>query len=493
MKKIIAIICALALTVTSFAAFAQTEGHWAEETLENWMAQGLISGYADGSVMPDREVTRAEFAKLLYGALLKNGYIEENEGESPFSDVTSVDWFFAPVCALYQNRIMTGKTAQTFEPSGKMTREAAATAIARAIGAEDHFSNKVSEYSDADDVASYAEPYVAALTERGIMTGYGQNASLMPKKTITRAEAVTLIDRALRFADKNMRPNMTANFVDPFKFENYSDQRLSMHFDSLKEAGMTDIVIDWCCVTTLGTVIEDHTGENGAVELILKQAQQHGMRVYVGLNFSEEWWSQSEDETWRSEQLEIAREQAQKLYEAYGEKYSDAFYGWFFPWTVYVGGDMSDWAGEFIGDYKAMLENTGKPMMVSAVLTGSEHAVRDWKKILEKSALDENDVLCLRDLQGERINEMGGLIAAVYEAAQQTGCSKLWAVISLCDGETPNTLALSSVIRSMRIAAPYVDKIGGDSYSAHFCPDMKRTQEHHEQYLSYLNGGDKGE
>jgi len=178
---------------------------------------------------------------------------------------------------------------------------------------------------------------------------------------------------------------------------------------------------------------------------------------------------------------------------AYGEKYSDAFYGWFFPWTVYAGGDMSDWAGEFIGDYKAMLENTGKPMMVSAVLTGSEHAVRDWKKILEKSALDENDVICLRDLQGERINEMGGLIAAVYEAAQQTGCSKLWAVISLCDGETPNTLALSSVIRSMRIAAPYVDKIGGDSYSAHFCPDMKRTQEHHEQYLSYLNGGDKGE
>jgi len=147
----------------------------------------------------------------------------------------------------------------------------------------------------------------------------------------------------------------------------------------------------------------------------------------------------------------------------------------------------------FVSADKAMLENTGKPMMVSAVLTGSEHAVRDWKKILEKSALDENDVICLRDLQGERINEMGGLIAAVYEAAQQTGCSKLWAVISLCDGETPNTLALSSVIRSMRIAAPYVDKIGGDSYSAHFCPDMKRTQEHHEQYLSYLNGGDKGE
>jgi N-acetylmuramoyl-L-alanine amidase len=41
------------------------EGHWAEAAIKKVIADGLMSGYKDGSFKPDRNVTRAELASTL--------------------------------------------------------------------------------------------------------------------------------------------------------------------------------------------------------------------------------------------------------------------------------------------------------------------------------------------------------------------------------------------------------------------------------------------
>jgi hypothetical protein len=56
-------------TVSSPATNTQTpsdiSGHWAQQTIEKWLSQGLIEGYPDGTFGPDKPVTRAEFVTMV--------------------------------------------------------------------------------------------------------------------------------------------------------------------------------------------------------------------------------------------------------------------------------------------------------------------------------------------------------------------------------------------------------------------------------------------
>ncbi|KAI7248855.1 hypothetical protein KC345_g11811, partial [Hortaea werneckii] len=42
-----------------YAATADYEGHWAQKQISKWLEQGWLKGFADGSVKPDQEISRA--------------------------------------------------------------------------------------------------------------------------------------------------------------------------------------------------------------------------------------------------------------------------------------------------------------------------------------------------------------------------------------------------------------------------------------------------
>ena len=73
MKKLVPIVMIAAMLITmmpscSFAAdtsFSDISGHWAEKTINKWKSQGIIAGYPDGTFQPDQYVTRAELAKIV--------------------------------------------------------------------------------------------------------------------------------------------------------------------------------------------------------------------------------------------------------------------------------------------------------------------------------------------------------------------------------------------------------------------------------------------
>lgn len=66
------------------AAASDIQGHWAEETINEWMAEGLIGGYQDGTFQPDKAITRAEFIKLVNKAV-----DAQTIGAVDFNDVSS--------------------------------------------------------------------------------------------------------------------------------------------------------------------------------------------------------------------------------------------------------------------------------------------------------------------------------------------------------------------------------------------------------------------
>ncbi len=160
--------------------------YWAYSYIMDLYNMGIINGETPTLFVPDGNVTRAEFAKM---AVLMFGLTAQNT-ESKFVDVTPGDWFSPYVIAATEAGIVLGTSETTYSPNDNITREQ----IAAIIGREMNWtSDNPLDYSDADTIEDYAKPYVAGLTEQGILTG--DNGMFRPKDNSTRAEAAAIIDR----------------------------------------------------------------------------------------------------------------------------------------------------------------------------------------------------------------------------------------------------------------------------------------------------------
>ena len=94
-----------------------SEGQWYSEAVRYLAAAGIISGYGDGSFKPDNEITRAEFAAMA------SGFSEMNlNGNLPFNDVGSEHWAVSYIRSMYNNGWVSGYPDGSFKPDNKITR-----------------------------------------------------------------------------------------------------------------------------------------------------------------------------------------------------------------------------------------------------------------------------------------------------------------------------------------------------------------------------------
>ena len=176
--------------VQAFAASSDIVGHWAESAITSWQDKGLISGYEDGTFKPDNSITRAEFATMINKAL---GFTEK--GEVSFSDVKEGDWYYDAISIAAKAGYCSGYTDGTFKPNATITRAEAAVMISLAKSlAKDETAT--SKFSDAANIPAWAKGYVGAVVSAGYMSGR-PNGTFDGTNTITRAEAVSSIDRAM--------------------------------------------------------------------------------------------------------------------------------------------------------------------------------------------------------------------------------------------------------------------------------------------------------
>ena len=113
----------------------------------------------------------------------------------PFVDVTGSDWFYDPVAYVYQNGLMAGTSATTFEPNEDLTRAMMVTVLWAMEGSP--VVNYRMDYDDVSDSDWYAEA-VRWGTSEGVVNGVGDNR-FDPDRSITREEmAVMLYAYAVR-------------------------------------------------------------------------------------------------------------------------------------------------------------------------------------------------------------------------------------------------------------------------------------------------------
>ena len=177
------------LAVVPAMAFTDTEGHWAEESIQKWSEEyRIIQGYEDDTFRPDASITRGAFAGIM-DRFLKFQLISEPE---TFSDTAGNYWESA-ILKLHAAGVYLGTNGKALA-GNTITRQQAVTMIARAFQIEAETANL--PYGDADRSAEYARPAVAEMTARGYIND-SRDGNFRPTDPITRAEIINILSNMI--------------------------------------------------------------------------------------------------------------------------------------------------------------------------------------------------------------------------------------------------------------------------------------------------------
>lgn len=150
-----------------------------------------VIGYPDGKVHPEGNISRAETATIFF-RLLKSDIRDGNlTADNDFSDVSDGQWHNKAISTMAKLGIVKGRRADRFDPDASITRAEFAAICAR-------FNTKPVENSSSfsDISGHWAENEIERAAAFGWISGY-PDGTFRPDARITRAEAMTMINRVL--------------------------------------------------------------------------------------------------------------------------------------------------------------------------------------------------------------------------------------------------------------------------------------------------------
>ncbi len=164
---------------------------WAEESINAMAQRGIINGRTETTFEPNAPVKRAEFVKML---LLSFDLYHEGSAAS-FNDVSEADWYYSYAACAQENGIVTGDDEGNFNGEDPISREDAAVMLDRVMektGVVISSGQVTEDFSDQDQISSYAAFRVERLHRQGVISGVGDNL-FAPKNSTTRAEAAKML------------------------------------------------------------------------------------------------------------------------------------------------------------------------------------------------------------------------------------------------------------------------------------------------------------
>lgn len=110
--------------MTAESSFPDVDGgHWAYRYIATAERLGVVNGYGDGLFRPDNKVSRAELVKIFLLAAGKS--LPENYSYS-FVDVPEYAWYYPYVGMAFNLDLLSGYGDGTFRPDREVTRAEAA-------------------------------------------------------------------------------------------------------------------------------------------------------------------------------------------------------------------------------------------------------------------------------------------------------------------------------------------------------------------------------
>ena len=162
-------------------------------TLNTGDHYAYVMGYPDGTVRPNGSITRAEVSTILFRLLSDKTRDEYFTTESSFTDVKAGAWYNNSIATLEKAGVIVD-TAKggAFRPNEAITRAELAAMLAQFADAKPVKGVKFSDVS----AEHWAYEAIAIAAKMGWIEGY-PDGTFRPDATITRAEMMTLVNRAL--------------------------------------------------------------------------------------------------------------------------------------------------------------------------------------------------------------------------------------------------------------------------------------------------------
>ena len=157
----------------------------------------FLSGYANGTFEPDRNMTRAEVTTM-FARLLTEKMTADQTYSNTFSDVAKSHWAANYIGYMQQFGIITGYADGSFRPDASVTRAEFAAIASRF----ERLTEGTKSFSDVPS-SHWAAKYINFAATRGWVNGYA-DGTFRPNNSITRAEVAAVTCRLLeRNADQS--------------------------------------------------------------------------------------------------------------------------------------------------------------------------------------------------------------------------------------------------------------------------------------------------
>ena len=196
-----------------------------------------VIGYPDGTVHPNGQITRAEVATIFFRLLRDEVRDGAFTTSNTYSDVAYGKWYNNPISTMSALGIITGYPDGTFKPNKPITRAEFAAIAARF---DETQSGKSATFSDV--IGHWAAKEIGIAYYNDWIKGY-PDGTFKPDQNITRAEAMTLINRVLERkpespADLLTNMNKWTDNMDTSKWY-YLDvqEATNSHYQKLKKDG----------------------------------------------------------------------------------------------------------------------------------------------------------------------------------------------------------------------------------------------------------------
>ena len=179
-----------------------TEGDdWFYDAVAYVYENGIMAGTGETTFEPTMELDRAMAAQLFYNLEGKPTVT----GDSTFTDVTSGHWAVDAITWAAQNDIVAGIGGGLYDPDSNVTREQFAVMLykyARFKGCDLTATGDLTQFPDAGSISSWAETALSWANGKGLING-NEDGTLAPGGTATRAQAASILAQFVQsFANK---------------------------------------------------------------------------------------------------------------------------------------------------------------------------------------------------------------------------------------------------------------------------------------------------
>ena len=228
--------------------FSDINDHWAKSYIQKAVNKGFVKGYPDGTFLPEKAVSRAEFIKMVNSAIGNTGMASIN-----FNDVPKNEWYYSDISKAVSAAYVSGYTDGSFLPNASISRQEAAVIISRLIPSDSKSAN-LTNYKDYSKISDWAKDALAIVCGNGYMGAY-DDGLLHPADKLTRAQTAKIICDIL-----DNETIITSNTTIKTDGTKLSGKIYANNVTVSKDLADGDATIDNCIV--LGSLIVQGGGED---------------------------------------------------------------------------------------------------------------------------------------------------------------------------------------------------------------------------------------